>query len=250
MSWLERVTDQLAEAGLNAWGVADGRAYEHLLPGCRSVVVFGSGGRGLWEALVRDLRARPAGLTEEDHPVDQFVARALATADPDPDPTRRWVRCAGDSDTFVDFRPLALEAGLGWHSKLGLLMHPRYGPWLGLRAACFTTDAFPVTGALGGAGPCAECPAPCIPACPGGAMRAEGIDIRRCAASHDETDACASTCHSREACPEGAEHRYGPEQVRYHYDRATGRRALADRLRLHDERSGAGPFWDAWSDPG
>ena len=244
--WLTRVTRALGDAGLNAWGIADGRGYDELLPGCRSVVVFGSGGQALWAALSAELSVRPEGLSGEDHPVDQFVARAIQRADPSP-AGRRWVRCAGDAETFVDFRPLALGAGLGWHSKLGLLMHPTFGPWLGLRAACFTTEELPLTGMLPGDGPCASCAAPCIPACPGGAMSPAGIDIRRCAASHRQSDACAKTCHSREACPEGPEHRYVREQLDYHYDRATGRKALAERLRIDDPRSGAGPFWDAWS---
>lgn len=244
--WLTGVTRGLAAAGVNSWGVADGAAYQELLPGCRSVVVFASGGQALWEAFTAELAARPEALSGEDHPVDQFVAGAIRAADPNPE-GRRWVRCAGDAETFVDFRPLALAAGLGRHGKLGLLMHPRFGPWMGLRAACFTTAALPTTGPLAGDGPCAGCTAPCIPACPGGAMSTSGIDIRTCAASHQTSEACARTCHSREACPEGAGHAYVREQLDYHYDRASGRKALAERFRIDDPRSGAGPFWSAWS---
>ena len=74
--------DGLSDIGLNAWGVADGIGYDHILPGCRSVCVFGSGGTHLWESLLHDLKSHPHHLTEEDHPLDAFVARVLEEVDP------------------------------------------------------------------------------------------------------------------------------------------------------------------------
>lgn len=240
MSWRQTVVEALGAIGLNAWGVAPGAGHEELLPGCQSVLVFGSGGPALWRAFVADLREHPEHLSEEDHPLDAFVRRAVDRLDLPPG--TRVVRAAGDETTFVDFRPLALAAGLGWHSRLGLLMHPEFGPWLGLRVAIFTTSALEPTGALAGEGPCAGCPAPCASACPADAVGVP-FDIRACGRFHHTSDRCARTCHAREACPEGAAHRYPQEAVHYHYDRRSGRRRLADRLGIEDRRVGDGPFW-------
>ena len=236
MSWLDRAVEELGAIGLNAWGVA----HSSELEGYRSAAVFGSGGGALWAAFEEDLRANPRHLSDEDHPLDAFVRRAVSRLEL---PAQcRVVRAAGDETTFVDFRPLALAAGLGWHSKLGLLMHPEHGPWMGLRVAIFTTEVLEVTGALEGEGPCAGCPAPCSAACP---VDAPGIpfDIKACGRFHHTSDDCKHTCHARSACPEGAAHRYPEAAIRYHYDRRSGRKELADRLGIEDRREGSGPYW-------
>jgi len=246
--WAGDTARSLAAVGLDAVGVADGAPYQDVLEGCRSVIVFGSGGRTLWNALVADISRNPAHLTGELHPLDAFVLRTLDRVDPDPGPSRRWVRCAGDETTFVDFRGLAVAAGLGWVGRLGLVMNPTFGPWMGLRAACFTTEAIPFAGPLPGGGPCDGCPAPCEPACPVGAVTEAGWNVARCAAYHHESDECLGVCHSRNACPEGAEHAHGALEHHYHADRRTGRRQLAASLGIEDDGiEGIGPFWGEWS---
>jgi len=255
LDWKNRL-DTLGDVGLNAWGVADGSSYEQVLPGCRSVVVIGSGGTRLWEAFRADLQAHPAHLSEEAHPLDAYVARTLCSLDPEPGQDRRWIRCAADEPDPVDFRPLAREAGLGWRSMLGLLIHPEFGPWLGIRAACFTTEQLTPTGPLPGEGPCPDCHAPCITACPGEAMsRPPGVlgdlggwDVATCSTFHQVSDRCATTCHSRVACPEGFDHRYGEMQRRYHYNRKIGRKEMGLALGIEDAREGLGPFWGEWTD--
>lgn len=239
--------EALARAGLNLTGVAPGVSYGDLLSGCHAVVVFASGGGALWQALLDDLRRHPEHLHDEDHPLDAFVARAVRRVDPEPGPERRWVFCSATESTLVDFRTLALRAGLGWTSRLGLLLSPQAGPWLGLRAACFTTEPLPPSPPLPGEGPCAACPAPCVGACPGAAVHPEqGWQVEACARFHRESSLCASTCHARVACPEGAAWRYSTEELAYHSNRAEGRRALARALGIADQRVGVGPHWEAW----
>lgn len=253
--WVSALTARLAAFGLNAWGVADGQPYQSVLPGCRSVLVFGSGGPALWQHFVAWLRADPARLSGEQHPLDAFIQRSLEAADPAPETSRRWVRCAADETCFVDFRPLARDAGLGWSSRLGLLLHPVYGPWMGLRAACFTTEALPVTGAAPGDGPCAGCAAPCVTVCPAEAVRAEGFDIVRCAAwrapEHEGgRGGCPTSCGARNACPEGAAWRYPDLEQHYHDNRRTGRAALGALLGVDQPGQGVGPHWGTWAKRG
>ncbi len=241
----------LAAVGLDTGGGADGAAWQHVLPGCRSVVVVASSGRALWNAFVADLRAHPEHLTGEAHPLDAFVVRSLARLDPEPDPERRWVRCAAEPEMFVDFRPLAADAGLGWTSRVGLLLHPEAGLWISLRAACFTIEALPVSRALVGEGPCGDCPAPCEPACPGGAVGDDGWSVAACARFHQESRGCHGRCDARLACPVGAGHAHGLLQHHYHNARDTGRPLLARLLGAEDERyAGVGPHWESWSPAG
>lgn len=221
---------RLESIGIDVVGVTDGADWQAVWPGCRSVVVFASGGPALWEAWLAHLATAPDELERAD-PLDTFVRDSLeqglrGAADPEV----RWVRCAGD-DLPLDFRRLGLEAGLGWRSRLGLLLHPRHGPWLSLRAAAFTRLDLPRSGPLRTPGPCSTCPAPCERACPAGAVSGEGWDARRCLGWQATSTSCRGGCLAREACPVGAEARYGAAQHAYHHahDRHVVRAALRER---------------------
>ncbi|MCP4805877.1 MAG: hypothetical protein GY913_03550 [Proteobacteria bacterium] len=249
--WLAETLTRMHAIGVNVHGVARIDGHE-VLPAARSVVVLGSGGTALFDALCAEIRARPAALADEDHPLDSFVRRTLADCPTPADAV--VVRAAGDETTFVDFRVLAHAAGLGHTSRLGLLLHDVHGPWLGLRVAVFTSQELSPTPMPASPNPCVDCTV-CVPACPFDAITdapdpRHGFDIRACAESHQTSDRCARTCHARMACPQGAPSRYSALQVHYHYDRSTGRRALAEHLRVDDTRSGAGPFWSDWSEDG
>ena len=74
-----------------------------------------------------------------------------------------------------------------------------------------------------------------------------GWDVQKCSQFHQLTQLCSTTCHSREACPEGTHYRYDTAQLRYHSNRAVGRVELAQSLKIADTRPGIGPFWGDWS---
>src|SRR5688500_17206598 len=93
--------DELRRSGLNVSGVTTTAAWDTtqaparrsaaLLPAARSILVVGSGGGALWEAFCGHLAADPRRLTEEEHPVDAFVRRAVLAADATlGDVPRRW----------------------------------------------------------------------------------------------------------------------------------------------------------------
>lgn len=248
---LDTLRRHLAAAGLDHVGTVPAARWDTLarpehrcdavVPGARGVVVVANAGRALWDAFCADLRADPAHLAEEPHPLDAFVRRALDAA-PVPGP-HRWITTGAEERTMLDFRTLSVLAGLGVPSRLGLVIHPRVGTWMGLRAACFVT--FDVPEAPPVESPCEGCPAPCVAGCPAGALASGSIDIGRCSNFHFESDACATTCHAREACPVGEP--YPAEQLRYHYDRAGGRRWLRAHLGIEGDRhEGVGPHWERW----
>jgi hypothetical protein len=238
--------------GLNVTGVAPGAAWGHVLPGCRSVLVVGSGGPALFARFEAWLGGDPTRLSRHPHPLDRFVAGRVAAADPAGaagTPDRRWAFCAAEGPP-IDFRRLAVEAGLGWLSRTGLLLHPEHGLWLGLRAALFTTAALAPSARLTGAGPCGPCPAPCLPACPGGAMtrlptpdNPSAWDWGACA-SFRADQPCRARCDVRNACPEGAASRYPDRAQAYHTDPAGhGRLELARALGV-DPGAGVDPGWN------
>lgn len=256
--WLATLTSSLAPWGLNHVGVASVAAWdaqarpetrsERLAPGARSVVVIASGGAELWQAFVQACRDDPATLLDAAHPLDAFTRRAIVQADPDPD--HPWFYAAHDAAVPLDFRTLAVLAGLGAPSRLGLVLDRRWGPWLGLRAAAFVAhDLAPTPPAPD---LCAGCDGPCETACPGDAFVDHRWSVDRCAGFHQRSQACVRSCVAREACPVGAAHAYPDAERLYHNNRAEGRAALREALGLdpaQDPHAGTGPYWSAWSGP-
>jgi epoxyqueuosine reductase len=254
---VERVIGELSVAGLNHWGVVSARRYDRsakpalrsaaLMPGTRSILVFASGGRALWECFLADIRAHPEHLYAEQHPLDAFVRRAIEgasrawSAAP-----HRWFYAAAEASVHLDFRTLAVSAGIGSPSRLGLVIHKEYGPWLGLRAACMVPFDLEETG--GHADLCGSCDAPCVTSCPGSAFIDGQWDVEACATFHRQSEACSTSCDARSGCPVGDEHRYSDAQARYHYNRAVGRVELAQNVEIEDKKfKGLGPHWADWS---
>ncbi|MBM76532.1 MAG: hypothetical protein CMK59_14085 [Proteobacteria bacterium] len=246
--WFKTIRKKLSEDGLNICAIVSGEQYDHILPGCRSVAVFANGGTVLWDHFIRDLKSNPEHLKAYVHPFDQFVQRLVLDSDPSPPDSRKWVMCAAEADVFLDFRVLGLEAGLAENSLMGMLIHPKYGLWMGLRAALLTTEdlsEFSETTQKNDI--CASCEdKPCILACPAQAVSIQGWDVELCARQHRVDVTCHGICHSRRRCPVGEEHRHGTLQHHYHNARETGRRALAQFLSIDDSLLGIGPGWSDW----
>lgn len=256
---VEALTSTLATAGLDLSGVAStttwdaamqpARRTDALLPGARSILVFGNAGSGLWNAFLADLERDPRGLTDHLHPLDAYVRRAVGAADPLLGAIRRrWFWATADADLHIDFRMLAAMAGLGAQSRLGLLIRADLGTWIGLRAACFL-DAELTPSAPATVNPCDGCPAPCVTACPAGAFPDGKWSVDLCSRFHREDPTCERTCASRLACPVGADRRYLPEHYAYHAHRESGRRWIREHLGLPagaDPYEGVGPHWGDW----
>jgi epoxyqueuosine reductase QueG len=188
---------------------------ETLLPGAVSALVIGSGGRALFDAF----RNAPEAARLRD-PVDTYTARVLAEA-------VHGLERAGQASRvvhalehregcFADLVALGRAAGLGWPSRLGLLLHPRFGPWMSLRAVVLSEADFAVGGELRVTAPCEGCPAPCATACPGAALPASGFDVSRCAETRRSLDRCRDRCAARRACTLGLDHAYSERAEAHH----------------------------------
>lgn len=201
---------RLAEAGLDLQGrladadwdalVPEAQRTAQLLPGARGALVLGGG---------RAFLARHSAAGPEQDAIDGATEALL----------EREARALGGvavfahrpvAGAFADFVALGRAAGLGWPSRLGLLLHPERGPWIHLRGALLLPfEVGQGDGRLAGDGPCPACPAPCSMACPGAAPGPAGFDVARCGATRRTEPGCEHRCDARHACPLGTAHAYG-----------------------------------------
>ena len=216
----QRFDAVLEAAGWNLRGVIPTSRYDAcvappwrsdaLLPEARCAVVLGSGGRALWPAFRRSPEYGKAG-----DPLDAFCERVAAQAAL---ALRGRPVLAHQSrgGVFADLVALGAEEGLGVPSRLSLLVHPVYGPWLSIRAAILTPWQLPTATSLAGFDPCTGCPAPCAEACHGEAVPPGGFQIERCAETRTRESACALRCDARRACVLGQDHQYSPAAEAHH----------------------------------
>ena len=218
----------LDAAGFNVHGVLEPQTWDArvppawqcsaLLPGARSALVLGAGARALFRAFER----APEFGCEPD-PLDAYTRRVVEAAvdrlgERDVRASAVWAN-EPLGGRFADFVALGRACGLGAPSRLGLLLHPVYGPWVSLRAAVLCDLPLAPTPALDGFDPCPGCPAPCASACHGSAVAPGGFDVAACAATRRREPACARRCDARRACVVGPEHAYDPGAEAHHMAR-------------------------------
>ncbi|MBV8771355.1 MAG: hypothetical protein JO166_03325, partial [Deltaproteobacteria bacterium] len=207
--------------------VAAGPGYRAgaIFPDCRSIVVIGNGGGDFWRAFKAHAAAN-CGWWERQDPLDDFTR--LVIEHDIVNPIRgRGRRCIsvypfGDGPT-LNFMQLATLAGLAGPSIIGVVVHPRFGPWIAFRAALLLDCAIDHPGDGMGFDPCPTCNSrSCISACPAAAVSfPAGWDISKCLAHRVEAHPdCADRCHARVACVLSPECRYPDDELAYHQERA------------------------------
>jgi epoxyqueuosine reductase len=174
MEWLERNADRRTDPQL-------------VLSGARSIIVLGM---NYWS---RDRRAdstppMDAGKKEERSPVGRIARYAWGDDYHDVIEPKLWQldswlqRHGGRQRQYVDTGPVlerdfAALAGVGWHGKSTMLIHPKLGTWLFL-ATILTTLDLPADAPM--RDHCGKCTR-CISACPTGAITApHQLDARLC----------------------------------------------------------------------
>ena len=218
----------LRAAGFNALGILEASQYDALVPPPfrlgllfplgRSALVLGAGGRALFDAFER---SPEAAFTRD--PLDAYTRRIAdaCAAWPGLGAARALFASERRSGVFADFVALGRAAGLGAPSRLGLLVHPEFGPWLSLRAVVLCERTLVPTPELMGFAPCEGCPAPCAEACHGEALAGAHFDTAACLAARLREPACKARCDARRACVFGREHAYR-ERAEAHHMRAAG----------------------------
>jgi methylmalonic aciduria homocystinuria type C protein len=187
-------------------------------PGALVIVVGNT--RALWPRFADALAADPALAAEAD-PLDAYAARSIGAVAarafagvrheiyfaPDP-PARR-----------IAMQRLADAAGLAALAPSHLCVHPIYGPWIALRAAIVADVDGPTP-----APPPARQPCDCAAGC--GAAFARALAAGPPRSAEELRERWRLWLAARDACLIGRAHRYGDDQLRYHY---TGDRAALPR---------------------
>jgi len=215
----------LLNAGLNMLAVFDldklpAEITQHIaldatiLKRFKQLLVFGHGGRDMWQALQQSPDA------SQSDPIDHFSVHAVQNyfnqehAD--------CSHCLLYPDSVQNMPLQALGKLAGWHhdSPFRIGINAEYGPWFAYRAVALTDTALTPTTAMNGASPCQSCAdKPCISACPANALLSGDLSLQQCMEYRLQHDSrCKSQCISRLACPVGSKHRYSNEQIAYHYN--------------------------------
>jgi epoxyqueuosine reductase QueG len=243
---IDFIRGRAAPYGLNLIGAIPADRYDavaptHLRaraidPHARSIIVIGNGGSAFWQAYGRRVDADPA-WARRDHPLDDFtrevvereIAPALRARNLRFTIVYPFVSDAGN----LHFMELGRLAGIGGPSLIGVLIHPKYGTWIALRAALLLEEMLDNPGDGLGFDPCPRCiPRSCMPACPVGAVSERGWDVIKCVRHRVEAAPdCSAGCYSRLHCVIGPEHRYPDDELRHHQERAL--RTMREYYRTH-----------------
>ena len=215
------VADFLNESGLNRQFVFDLSALPADIAGQlapqtreRQLILFGHGGRRLWECV------KAAGLSGE-HPIDDYSVRTVERWFAEQLPGHRY-RILFPGDQPIGLQALGKLAG--WHhpSPIMVGVDREWGSWYAYRAAVIADTDFVPSLAEAGRSPCPSCTAqPCVAACPADALHGGQFDLERCSRYRLQPDShCAHGCLARQACPVGSEHRYDDAQITHSYSRS------------------------------
>jgi hypothetical protein len=218
---LERARAALERAGFNLTGTLSVEEYDALVPapwrservhgGCRGVLVVGNAGRALWPAFRASAEA-----ALRTNPLDRYTARVFrevaASLEP---PAGAALYIEKREGAYLPLVALARRAGFGSPGRVGVLLHPVYGPWISIRGVLWLDEPVPFREPEA-FDPCAGCPAPCASACHGGAVGPEGVDVEGCFRTKVLKRVCRAACDARSACVVGPEHAFSPEQIAHH----------------------------------
>jgi hypothetical protein len=185
-----------------------------LLPAARAALVVGSGGSAFFEQFLK----APEAADGSPDPLDRFTARLVGEL------TSAALAPLGVAHALafpfagraplIPFQRLGRAAGLGGPSPLGLQVHPDFGPWWAYRALVVLDRPLNAFAPLSDG--CAGCPAPCVAACPAGAVARAGFAVATCHARRLTAEPCRLSCAARIACIRGPEHRYSDRQLAFH----------------------------------
>jgi cyanocobalamin reductase (cyanide-eliminating) / alkylcobalamin dealkylase len=171
--------------------------------------------RDLWPRFVEFLRRHRDWLDRPD-PLEAYSELYIAAAVRQAGIAQRVLWAHDVTPRAIPIQRLAHAAGLAFLTPANLCVHPQYGPWIALRAVA----VFDVEGPPGPPAPvpiCSTCAETCRPAL-----------ARAVYSDPNDPQAWKLWLAVRDGCPLGRQHRYGEDQLVYHYtkDRAALRRAV------------------------
>lgn len=211
----------LNEAGLNRQHVFDLSALPADLAGRlevqageRQLILFGHGGRRLWQCV------QASGIAGEN-PIDDYSVQTVARWFADCLPGHRY-RLLFPGDQPIGLQALGELAG--WHQPSPIMVgvDREWGSWYAYRAVVVADTDLQPSAPLVNRSACPACQAqPCIAACPAGALRDGRFDLETCSRFRLQPESpCSHGCLARQACPVGSQHRYDAAQIEHSYSRS------------------------------
>jgi epoxyqueuosine reductase len=200
---------RLAEEQLEVLGgfaVAEGEAGFPV--GTRTLLMLGPKEPGFWAHL----QAEPEWGGPD--PVDRWSRRVIGRIACD---LKGKALFPFGGPPYHPFYQWALRTGRVWDSPVRLLVHAGQGLMVSFRGALALKDAVAVPPPV--ARPCEGCAAPCLTACPAGALTGAGYDVPLChgwLGRFEGAECMGGGCLVRRACPVSQSYARLPEQSAYH----------------------------------
>ena len=214
---LERLSLKLAEHGMEVLGVFSPLAGEngHKATQKETGIVIANCGQDMWRIFVNSNEYQD-GLAD---PMERWSAGVLGVIAAEYSATL----ILPFEQPFPPFQTWTKRAAQLHQSELGILIHPKYGLWFGLRGVMFVdAQSLGVAGIAKNEGRdiCASCAEkPCLDACPVAAFGNKNLQVDKCFThlkSNHDPDCMKEGCAARAACPVGKEYQYSPEQLVFH----------------------------------
>ncbi len=210
---LPTLSARLAEHWLEVLGGFTLTQDEDGLPaGTRTLLLIGPAEPGFWPHLT----AQPEWDGQPD-PVDRWSRRVIGRLACDLGAKALF---PFGGPPYHPFYAWALRSGQVWDSPVRLLVHARQGLMVSFRGALALKEAIDLPPLANR--PCETCPAPCLTACPAGALTGTGYDLPACHGFLDQPegqDCMTAGCQVRRACPLSQSYARLPEQSAYHMRR-------------------------------
>jgi epoxyqueuosine reductase len=182
--------------------------------GTRTLLMLGPKEPGFWAHLMAQPEWAEYEKDEASDPVDHWSRRVIGRIACDLGAKALF---PFGGAPYHPFHQWALRTGQVWDSPVRLLVHAGQGLLVSFRGALALKTAidFPPPAAR----PCDVCPAPCLTACPAGALSGTGYDVPACHDFLDQPaglDCMTGGCLVRRACPVSQSYARLPEQSAYH----------------------------------
>ena len=212
---LQTLTARLAEDRLEVLGgfsVAEGEA--GFPAGTRTLLMLGPKEPGFWAHLTAQPEWAQFEKDGQADPVDRWSRRVIGRIACDLGAKALF---PFGGPPYHPYYQWALRTGRVWDSPVRLLVHAGQGLLVSFRGALALKEVVEVPPPMGK--PCDACLAPCLTACPAGAVTEAGYDVPRCHAFLDQpegADCLAGGCLVRRACPVSQSYARLPEQSAYH----------------------------------
>lgn len=205
---LSEIETRLAAHQLEILGGFHAEEDEALPVGTKTLLLIGPKEPGFWPHLT----AQPEWDGAPD-PVDRWSRRVIGGMACD---LAAKALFPFGGPPYHPFYKWALRTGRVWDSPVRLLVHAGQGLMVSFRGALALKEHIAVPPPT--TKPCEGCAAPCLAACPAGALGEKGYDVPACHAylSGGDRDCMKAGCLVRRACPVTQAYARMPEQSAYH----------------------------------